>query len=260
MGKASVENNLSVFYFKYIKIYVAFCIIILLFTTIPSTVIAHGPSEVIVKYDFDNQQLEVTITHNVGDPNSHYINKIELYKNSILIDTQEYDNQPTSSTFSYTYDISAEDGDVLKAHAYCNRGGDLSSELTVVGPTQPREKIDITISPSINELNQQTIQKFNIELTSNSQPLTEAIISIKTKYGDIQNQAELTDGNYEFEYRSPDIVIDEQEIINITVSKADYYTTYASLENNHHIPRILLHSLSLSPEVCNGPIPLWQNT
>ncbi len=108
----------------------AFAPLLLLFMlALPVT--AHPPAQVSLAYDSQNQSLKVTTTHQVSDPTSHYIFRIEILKNGEQVITKEYTSQPTLSTFSYDYPLNATKGDVLKATAYCIIAGSRSAEITV---------------------------------------------------------------------------------------------------------------------------------
>jgi glucose/arabinose dehydrogenase len=103
----------------------------ILLLILASPVTAHPPSQVSLAYDSQNQSLKVTTTHQVSDPTSHYIFRIDILKNDKQVITKEYTSQPSSSTFSYDYTLNASKGDVLKATAYCVIAGSKSSEITL---------------------------------------------------------------------------------------------------------------------------------
>lgn len=92
---------------------------------------AHAPSSVVLSYDQNNSLLNVTITHTVNSPSSHYIQKVEVFKNGTKILSNDYTSQPSPSTFTYSYMLNATDGDVLKATATCSIAGSRSGEITV---------------------------------------------------------------------------------------------------------------------------------
>ena len=71
---------------------------------LPETTFAHPPSDMELEYDIGKQTLVVSIIHSVSKPDSHYVEKIEIKKNGNLYLTEEYTNQPSTSTFTYTYD------------------------------------------------------------------------------------------------------------------------------------------------------------
>jgi hypothetical protein len=110
-----------------------------------NTVYAHSPQDIQLEYEITSNILNVTITHNVINPDSHYVYKVEIEKNNELIQTHNYDNQPTSSTFTYDYNVEAVEGDTIKTSAFCSIGGSISKEIVVTdGNNQPPS------TPSIN--------------------------------------------------------------------------------------------------------------
>ena len=96
---------------------------------------AHGPSSVSLEFNEETNQLTVSITHSVTNQNSHYIYQVKLDKNDAELMTQTYTSQPTMNSFSYTYSVTAETGDVLKATATCNQGGSKTGSLTISSGT-----------------------------------------------------------------------------------------------------------------------------
>jgi hypothetical protein len=124
-NKKSIRKKASSFWT--IKALAALMLLIML--ALPAA--AHPPAQVSLAYDSQNQSLEVTTTHQVSDPTSHYVFKIAVQKNGEQVLTKEYTSQPTSSTFSYNYSLNASKGDVLKATAYCIIAGSKSAEITV---------------------------------------------------------------------------------------------------------------------------------
>ncbi len=89
----------------------------------------HSPSGMIIEYDINTGELSATITHFVsGD--SHYIDLIEVRKNSVLNQTHEYTSQ-YANIFIQLYSINCSIGDILNVKAYCSEGGSISKSLTV---------------------------------------------------------------------------------------------------------------------------------
>jgi OOP family OmpA-OmpF porin len=77
----------------------------------------------------------------------HYIKYIEIKKNGETISKNKYSTQ-TGSIFTYTYNISAEKGDVFEVTATCNLWGHKTSTLVVVAaapvaetPAAPKEAV-----------------------------------------------------------------------------------------------------------------------
>ena len=97
----------------------------------PVSIGSHAPSEMELTYDSDSQTLRVTIVHRVSDPATHYVYRIHIAKNGADFVTQGYENQPTDSQFSYTFQVPAAPGDVLEVTAECNLGGSIAKTLEI---------------------------------------------------------------------------------------------------------------------------------
>lgn len=111
----------------------------------PTIIKAHSASNLVLSYDFPNQTLNITITHVVADPNTHYISVTAILKNSAPFDTILNTSQPTADTFVYRHPVPAVDGDVLQVTVTCVAFGSLTDQITVVGPP-PSETEDPTIT------------------------------------------------------------------------------------------------------------------
>jgi hypothetical protein len=109
-----------------------FIIIIMLLSLILSSVSvsAHSPSNMNLSYNMTIEELGVSIAHQVPNPNSHYVYNIVIKINGVTNISQSYTSQPGSS-FTYTYNIKALEGDTFEATALCNQGGSISKQLTV---------------------------------------------------------------------------------------------------------------------------------
>jgi hypothetical protein len=105
---------------------------------------AHPPASMTLSYDFGLQELSVTITHSVSNPSSHYVDTVTVYRNSNVVNTYPYTSQPTTGTFTYTYSVTASDGDTLSAKADCNIGGSIQRSTTVDLPDETNPTIRIT--------------------------------------------------------------------------------------------------------------------
>ena len=116
-------------------------------------VIAHSPSNISLNYNHENQKLETTITHQVSNPESHYIYNIIIKKNDETYNTYNYTNQTTSSSFTYIYEINLTEGDIIEVTALCNQGGSIKKQLSIsnensdiVDPSTPGFEIVILIA------------------------------------------------------------------------------------------------------------------
>jgi desulfoferrodoxin (superoxide reductase-like protein) len=101
-----------------------------LFLLIPF-VCSTTPSDMDLSYDKQSEILNVTITHEVADPNSHYIAGVKICLQESVFKTFNYTSQPTNDTFSYLYNISANTGDKIKVAAYCSIEGEIHEDLVV---------------------------------------------------------------------------------------------------------------------------------
>ena len=102
----------------------------LLFCTLPAA--AHPPQELSLSYDFTAQTLTVRISHGVSSPGLHHIGKVAIRKNGLPLATVNYDQQPATETFAYSYPVEAAVGAVLEVTATCNVFGAKSAQLTVI--------------------------------------------------------------------------------------------------------------------------------
>lgn len=117
---------------------------------------ANPPQSVTLEYLPGLGQLNVSISHFVLDPATHYVYQVVIQKNDIVNITANYTSQPTTSVFNYTYNINAVDGDVLRATAKCIIFGETSGSITVKVAPPP----DI-ILPLVNIVNPKNLQIFN---------------------------------------------------------------------------------------------------
>ncbi|MBN2603142.1 MAG: hypothetical protein JXA91_03300 [Candidatus Thermoplasmatota archaeon] len=99
-------------------------------------ILAHPPQGMVLDYNLETSTLNVTITHSTPGPTLHYINKIEVRLNTNLVLSQDYSSQPTTSQFTYSYNMEAEAGDEIEVTAYCNIQGLIKKSITVKDPAQ----------------------------------------------------------------------------------------------------------------------------
>jgi hypothetical protein len=92
---------------------------------------ATAPKSVDLIYDTNTQTLSVTINHYTLSAGMHHIKYVEIKKNGETISKNNYNTQPTSSVFTYTYNIPAVKGDIFDVTATCNFWGHKTSTLTV---------------------------------------------------------------------------------------------------------------------------------
>jgi len=92
---------------------------------------AHPPSAVNLAYDLNTQVFTVSITHSVSSPTSHYVDSVTITVNGSTVLTEDYTSQPSSLTFVYEYNITANNGAEIQALATCELGGSLIACIVV---------------------------------------------------------------------------------------------------------------------------------
>lgn len=99
----------------------------------PSTALAHPPSNIQLSYVGEKGVLSVEITHRVGNPSNHYVDKISVFKNGEFVLEKSYDEQDASNGSTYRYELAANNGDKIEVKATCNRFGNISRTIEVKG-------------------------------------------------------------------------------------------------------------------------------
>jgi hypothetical protein len=181
-----------------------------------------------LEYDFYAQQLNVTIVHNTPTPNQHYIEKVEVWVNNELKISEDYTSQPTINEFTYTYDVSANDTDIIKVTATCNIAGDITEEITVMDPTLKDFELEIT--PKITSIDEEAEQNFDVEVTYDSQHVEDVTLLVNAEEGTINWPDQIPGEPYQFIYTAPEVTQDTTETINITASKTGFNTEYIEIQ------------------------------
>ncbi len=95
---------------------------------------ANRPSNMILSYDNDTDQLNVTMTHLTSGSPGHYIDNVTIRVNGIMVHSQTYSSQPSSTTFTDQYlSIVADIGDTINVWARCHFSHDTLTGQLVVG-------------------------------------------------------------------------------------------------------------------------------
>ncbi len=102
-----------------------------LFALTITPISAHPPSNMTLSYDYDTQILTVTVFHAVADPNTHYIEQININKNSVFVMERNYTSQASTSSMADTFNIDAQDNDILQVTAICSISGQIQRQITV---------------------------------------------------------------------------------------------------------------------------------
>jgi hypothetical protein len=134
---------------KAAEVILALILLSLILTVLPAPISAHPPSKMVLEYDTDTQTLSVSITHSVSDPANHYVKKLEIEKNGYPYLTENYTSQPTTSSVTYTYTVTTDDGDVLEVTAYCSLLGDITEQITVSKPSPSPALTPLPTAPKL---------------------------------------------------------------------------------------------------------------
>lgn len=96
-----------------------------------ANVFAHPPSEIIVNHDPESEEIVIAISHSSGNPEAHYIERVEIFVNGVLamIEVPPVENDPIF--ISDVFDLDLKSGDVVLVQAFCNRVGDLGQEIII---------------------------------------------------------------------------------------------------------------------------------
>lgn len=90
----------------------------------------HSPSD--IEAAVKDGGVELTVSHSVSSPSSHYVKKIEVKVNGEPAAQKDFTSQTDDTTQKTTIDIaSLKKGDVLEITAYCSRSGQRTKSVTV---------------------------------------------------------------------------------------------------------------------------------
>ena len=96
---------------------------------------AHAPSDMSISYNELSKELQVTITHQVPNPQAHYVREVRIAINGNVVSDSQYTSQPVSDTFTYTYPVLPTPGDTSEVTASCSIAGSISRQMYMPGPT-----------------------------------------------------------------------------------------------------------------------------
>ncbi len=114
----------NIFVFMIICFFVAFC----------SVAYAHPPSDIIITFNPKTKILNAVIMHNVSNPESHFIKKVDIALNGQEMIEQKISRQDNNVSQTVSYLIpDAKTGNILSVEAYCSISGKLKKEIKV-GP------------------------------------------------------------------------------------------------------------------------------
>jgi len=104
----------------------------LFFSFLSSFSYAHPPSDIIITYDSQSKVLKAEIVHNVSNPQTHYISKVNISLNGKEIIEHKISSQDNNLKQTVSYLIpDAKKGDILGVEAYCSISGKLTKEIRI---------------------------------------------------------------------------------------------------------------------------------
>ncbi len=139
------------------KVTLAFLVLLSGLLLSSSAIIAHPPSNVELNYRGETKTLQVKVSHSVGNPSSHYVEKVTVTVNGERAITKDYEKQNKSSGSSFEYKLDVQNGDLIEVEAECNRFGAASGTLEVEGvPAENKSLLRATLLtdravPSVRE-------------------------------------------------------------------------------------------------------------
>jgi hypothetical protein len=101
---------------------------------------AHPASDMKLQYNTLTHQLNVTITHPVEDPGTHYIRQVVI-KQDTETRTFSYSSQPSRESMTYQYALPPDTPGPVEVTASCSIGGNIARTLfiTVTATIPPGE-------------------------------------------------------------------------------------------------------------------------
>ena len=90
---------------------------------------AHSPN--MISLGFNAGNFNVLIGHEVDDPNTHYINLVQVSVNGSIVLSTTYTNQSSTSGGDYSYPLNYTTGDIFEVYATCNEGGSITGCIIV---------------------------------------------------------------------------------------------------------------------------------
>jgi desulfoferrodoxin (superoxide reductase-like protein) len=93
---------------------------------------AHSPSNIIVEYNKEKKELDISIEHAVYDPKTHYIKNVTILKNNRKIIADDFKEQQNKSEQVLQYIIrNLKKGDNITVKADCSVHGSVSETITI---------------------------------------------------------------------------------------------------------------------------------
>ena len=110
---------------------ILFMVLVVGFIAWTTGALAHPPSEIMISHDPEAEELMIEVTHSSGNPDDHYIERVEISINGDLaiVEVPAVENDPMLTVD--VFDLELEDGDLVSVKAFCSRAGDLAREIMI---------------------------------------------------------------------------------------------------------------------------------
>ena len=93
---------------------------------------AHAPDKVTLAFDRKTSSLNVTIKHNVKNPENHYIKRIRVYANGEPVEERSYTSQETAGGHGDVFILkNVKAGDEIMVKATCNKFGGKRANIKI---------------------------------------------------------------------------------------------------------------------------------
>ncbi len=118
---------------KYLKIFALIGVLLIGTTGLCFQTQATSPRYIKMEYQATSHTLKVTVLHFSPVTKIHYVYHIEIDKNGVVYQSHLYQKQPKILVLTYTYNVTANPGDVLTVSAYCILWGFIQKTQTITG-------------------------------------------------------------------------------------------------------------------------------
>jgi len=93
---------------------------------------AHPPSDIAITYDPASKILTAVIAHNVSNPATHFIRKVDVSMNGKEVINHFISKQDNNETQTVMYLLpDAKPNDLVSVEAYCSISGKLEKLITI---------------------------------------------------------------------------------------------------------------------------------
>lgn len=111
--------------------YRLFLLSAVILTIMAASASAHPARDLNLTYNQTSGNLSATVTHEVADPTTHFIEVVTIFLDGEETLVEEYTSQPTAEIFTYEYPLNATPKTEIELVAECGQGGTVRKSLIV---------------------------------------------------------------------------------------------------------------------------------